>query len=215
MTMQVCAPATLAQYLADNTLDLTNLPIKVALLTSAYHPIGVWAASTAYGARVVRRPLTDNGHYYYAAGAGASDSGEPTWPTDGSSVVDGDITWHDMGTTLPAFGGQDATWLASSSFEISGTGYVAGGETLASVALVSDPSLATLGAADTVWSAATFSARWAQLRQVGTVNGVVDALIATILLDDTPADITVAGVDYTLVWGTDGVLQVPTACVTL
>lgn len=37
------------------------------------------------------------GHWYECEAAGTSGSTEPTWPTDGSTVVDGTVTWRDKG----------------------------------------------------------------------------------------------------------------------
>lgn len=52
------------------------------------------AVSTAY---VTGDYVTAVGHYYRAENDGTSAGTAPTWPTDGSTVVDNDITWQDMG----------------------------------------------------------------------------------------------------------------------
>lgn len=57
-----------------------------------------WAASTSYALNAVTIPTTANGHIYVAEVGGTSDTVEPTWPTDGSTVVDGSVTWRDAGT---------------------------------------------------------------------------------------------------------------------
>lgn len=62
---------------------------------------GAWAAATAYGVGVFRRPTTANGFRYEVtaiAGTGTSAGAEPTWPTTiGSTVIDNaganQITW--------------------------------------------------------------------------------------------------------------------------
>ena len=36
-------------------------------------------------------------HYYKVTVAGTSDATEPTWPTDGTTVVDNEVTWQDLG----------------------------------------------------------------------------------------------------------------------
>lgn len=42
-------------------------------------------------------PATPNTHWYMAVAAGTSGGSAPTWPTNGSTVVDGGVTWQDMG----------------------------------------------------------------------------------------------------------------------
>ena len=56
-----------------------------------------WVASTAYVIDDIVIPTVANTHYYKCTVAGTSDASEPTWPTDGSTVVDGTVTWIDMG----------------------------------------------------------------------------------------------------------------------
>ncbi len=47
-----------------------------------------WLASTGYAVGDIVTPTIANGHYYKCISAGTSDASEPTWPTDGSSVVE-------------------------------------------------------------------------------------------------------------------------------
>ena len=60
-----------------------------------------WAAGTAYSVGTRRAPaLTNakaNGHIYEVTVAGTSSGTEPTWPTNGGTVVDGGVTWIDRG----------------------------------------------------------------------------------------------------------------------
>lgn len=57
-----------------------------------------WAASTAYAVGAVVIPSVANSHWYMAeASTGSSGATEPTWPVDGSTVVDSGVTWRDMG----------------------------------------------------------------------------------------------------------------------
>lgn len=56
-----------------------------------------WGQNTSYTVGVVVRPLAVNGHIYKCTVAGTSGGTEPTWPTDGSPVTDGQVTWQDIG----------------------------------------------------------------------------------------------------------------------
>lgn len=52
------------------------------------------STSTAYTAGDY---VTAVGHYYRAENDGTSAATAPTWPTEGGTVADNDITWQDMG----------------------------------------------------------------------------------------------------------------------
>lgn len=57
-----------------------------------------WRPSTDYGADALVTPNVPNAHWYQTSGGGTSGAAEPSWPTDGSTVTDGTVTWTDMGT---------------------------------------------------------------------------------------------------------------------
>lgn len=57
-----------------------------------------WAASTAFAQDALTFPISVNGHYYRAEAGGTTDAIEPEWPTNGGTVVDGSVTWRDVGT---------------------------------------------------------------------------------------------------------------------
>lgn len=65
-------------------------------LTVTHGETSVWTATTAY---VLGDKIVDGGHLYVVTVAGTSAASEPTWPTDGSTVTDGSVTWDDLGTT--------------------------------------------------------------------------------------------------------------------
>ena len=55
----------------------------------------------ALGDIVIPGATYDNGHYYKVITAGNTpDADDPTWPVDGTSVVDGDVVWEDQGMPL-------------------------------------------------------------------------------------------------------------------
>ncbi|HLY66893.1 MAG TPA: flagellar hook protein FlgE [Chloroflexota bacterium] len=72
-----------------------NISIPDADLT----PPPSWAAQTAYTVGQSISPPSANGHIYQCTVAGTSGATAPgSWPTDGSTVTDGGVTWQDMGT---------------------------------------------------------------------------------------------------------------------
>lgn len=87
-------------------------------------------------------------------------------------------------------------------------GYTNGGQSLASITWGQTSGTATFDAADTVWTASGGSivARRAVLRVSGTINSQVDPLIASILLDTTPADVTTTTTNaLTFTWNGSGI----------
>lgn len=56
-----------------------------------------WSASVVYYALALAFPTVPNGHYYKTTSGGTSASTEPSWPTDGTTVTDGTVTWTDQG----------------------------------------------------------------------------------------------------------------------
>lgn len=90
-------------------------------------------------------------------------------------------------------------------------GYTNGGQALAGVSWAQSTTVAIFDANDTVWTAAggSITARYAVLRAVGTFNTQVDPLIAYILLDTTPADVTATdGNTLTLQWHANGIFRI-------
>jgi hypothetical protein len=90
-------------------------------------------------------------------------------------------------------------------------GYTNGGQALAGVVWDHSGVTANLDANDTAWTASGGSivARRAVLRVVGTFNSQVDPLILSVLLDTTPADVTVTtGNVLTLIWDALGIFTV-------
>jgi len=87
-------------------------------------------------------------------------------------------------------------------------GYTNGGLALTSLSWSQTSGTATFSAANAVWTASggSITARRAVIRVVGTINSQVDPLIASILLDTTPADVTAtSGNTLTLQWNGSGI----------
>ena len=87
-------------------------------------------------------------------------------------------------------------------------GYTSSGFLLTGVTWSQTSGTATFDAADASWTASGGSivARRAVIRAIGTFNSQVDPLVASILMDTTPADITLTtGNTLTLQWNASGI----------
>lgn len=87
-------------------------------------------------------------------------------------------------------------------------GYTNGGATLGSVTWTQSTVTTTFDAADTSWTASggSITARYAVIRSTVTANGHVEPLLAYILLDITPADVTAtSGNPFLLQWNASGI----------
>ena len=103
-----------------------------------------------------------------------------------------------------SFDAADTLWGDVSTFEKAGTGYTAGGETIANFIVAAD---GTIDADDVVWTNATISGiRRAIMYIEGTVDGKLNPLLFSYLLDSTPADISVVSTDLTIVWNANGIV---------
>lgn len=89
----------------------------------------------------------------------------------------------------------NTTTAYSSTNEISGTGYSAGGATLAGAAIALSGTTATLDFTDTAWSSATFTARGALIYNSSKSNKAIAVI-------DFGGDVGVSGGTFTIVWPT-------------
>lgn len=83
----------------NNPTGVRNVS-SVTVESAEGHDASAAATSTAYAVGDFVVPATPNGRYYMAVVAGTSGGSAPTWPTDGTTVTDGGVTWRDMGTIL-------------------------------------------------------------------------------------------------------------------
>ena len=98
------------------TDEVVNAPMPGNALALAYREISAvamtrengddaadWAGTTAIALGAYRVPTVANDHFYKCTVAGSTAGTEPaSWSTDGSTVVDGTVTWKDMGTIVAA-----------------------------------------------------------------------------------------------------------------
>lgn len=74
----------------------------------------VWAATTAYVVGQIAHPLVPNAHAYRVIAAGTTGGSAPTWPTNaGGTVVDGTVTWEEIGGGLTVVTATSPTWASS------------------------------------------------------------------------------------------------------
>lgn len=92
-----------------------------------------------------------------------------------------------------------------SANEVSGTGYTAGGATLASVAVTADntDNEGVFDAADTTWSTSTITARGAVLYK-DTGNAATSPVICYF---DFGSDKVSSAGDFTIAWNSEGILN--------
>lgn len=83
-----------------------------------------------------------------------------------------------------------------------GAGYTTGGAALASLSVNST----RFDAADVAWAALTKTFRYGILYLNDTVGGIVKPVIAVILFDSTPADISMSGGTFTVQWNASGII---------
>jgi hypothetical protein len=130
---------------------------------------------------------------------------------DGTIDLDTDsfkVSLHSSSFVPTASG--DSVYADVSDELSTANGYTNGGATLASVTWNRSGGTVTWDAADTVWTASGGSivARYAVIRKVGTANSITDPLVAYVLLDTTPANVTAtAGNTLTLQWHASGIFS--------
>jgi hypothetical protein len=108
----------------------------------------------------------------------------------------------------------DTVWADVSANEVAtGDGYTTGGTALTGQTLTRASWLTTFDANDVTFTALTKTFRYGVLYIDGTKTDpgggadIVNPLFAYILFDDTPDDVTVAGVDYVVNWSSLGIAQ--------
>lgn len=110
-------------YVSDLTNELATAGgytaggFAVTAITPAYTAANSWATtranSTAYTAGDVVRPATGNGFLYQATTTGTTGASIPTYPAVvGQTVVDGGVTWSNVGAGIIVIDANDVTQAA-------------------------------------------------------------------------------------------------------
>jgi len=89
--------------IADKYVEMAHRDISaVTVSRKAGDDAAAWAAATVYALDAYVIPTSANAHMYKCTVPGTSDATtEPaSWPIDGSTVVDGTVTWQDMGLII-------------------------------------------------------------------------------------------------------------------
>lgn len=192
------------KYLGDGTIDFDTDSLNVALLTSGYTPrsAAVWSATVTYALGTV---VTYGGRHYEALTAGVSAGAAPLFPTIiGGTVTDNTVAWYCWGYAPPSTHTVFAD-VSASELPTAG-GYTAGGAALTGKAVTTVLHSARYSASPVRWSGSTFTARYAVIYKVGTVNSLVNPLLLYVLLDSTNADVSVpSAAAFSLSWPTTGV----------
>lgn len=94
--------------------------------------------------------------------------------------------------------------------EVSGTGYTAGGQALASKTVTYDSATNTviMDAADTVWSASTITARYAVIYDDAGASDATKVLLGYV---DFGSDQSSTSGNFTLTWDATGIIRVTAA----
>lgn len=88
----------------------------------------------------------------------------------------------------------------------SGAGYTTGGTTITSPSVTYSGAVSKFSGDPALWLALTKTFRFILLYGNVTRNGIVNPLIAIILIDNTPNDIVVTAADYSIQWSANGII---------
>lgn len=129
------------------------------------------------------------------------------WMADGTFDLDTNTFKVSLHTSSYSPNASTHTVYADLTNELpTANGYTNGGQTVA--ATWTGTSTVTFDLADADWTASggSITARYAVIRASGTLNGHVDPLVAYVLLDSAPADVTATDTNHLIVqWNASGV----------
>jgi len=106
-----------------------------------------------------------------------------------------------------AFSSDHTVWSNASAHEITGAGYAAGGAVVSGASIARSGTVTSFDAADVPFAGLSATFRRGIVYKLGTAGGLVNPLIAAILFDDTPADVTAAD-GFPVIWSASGVFKI-------
>ena len=101
-------------------------------------------------------------------------------------------------------------WSDVNTYEVSGTGYTAGGQTLGSKTVTYDSAnnIIILDAADTTWSSSTITARYAVIYDDSGATNASKALLGYV---DFSSDQSSTNGNFTITWDATGIIRITVA----
>lgn len=111
-------------------------------------------------------------------------------------------------TSAYTYNAEHDEWADASGSELSDASYTAGGVALAGKTVTRSADATTFDATDATFPALSGTFRRGIIYAAKTVGGKTNPLLATILFDNTPANVVMAGLDFVVVWSASGVLRV-------
>jgi hypothetical protein len=121
---------------------------------------------------------------------------------DGTIDLDATNIYLALVTDAYTFSAANTIWANVSGSECAATGnYTTGGKQL-----TNSVNTTRWDADDVTWTALTHTFKFGVLYVNATVNSIVKPLIACILFDSTPANISITGGDFTIQFNTSGII---------
>lgn len=127
---------------------------------------------------------------------------------NGAVDLDGATVKLALVTSGYAFNAEHDEWADASASEVSDASYAAGGVALTGKALTRSGGQTKFDADDVTFPALSATFRRGLLYVSGSAFGKTNPLLAAVLFDDTPGDVTVAGVNFRVQWHANGILTV-------
>jgi hypothetical protein len=174
----MAAPASMVASIASTAITQTMPDQAKADLVKGLFPLdNVWVLSTAY---VVGDKAINGGNVYRCITAGTSaSSGGPT--TTSADITDNTVHWQYLEgahvlkialyTSSATLGASSTVY--STTNEVTGTGYTAGGNTLTSMAIAVASNHANVDFADSAWTSSTITARGALIYDSTAGNRII------------------------------------------